>query len=323
MNQKLILLIIIFIIVLFFLFLLDFLEMRKETEGAQANYCLTGAFIADQPTKENIENFKNNYGKKPYLVMVFIDWGNFIEEDIYKNIFAASSVPFITWEPWNAETKEGINFNKILNGDYDPYIIKFAKNINKFNKPVFLRFGHEVNGNWYPWSGEIITANVYIKTYRYIKNLFDNITDDKVEWVFSINWEDLPPSESNFFMNYYPGPGYVDYFGIDGYNWGDTRKWSHWLEFAEMFKRSYQIVTSKTNKPIIISEFGSAQSGGNKAKWIKDAFKSIKKMKRIKAFVLFNLDKEADWRFRPQSEAGKQFRKELKSSYFKENWQDE
>ncbi|MCF7916368.1 MAG: hypothetical protein K9L61_01160 [Candidatus Omnitrophica bacterium] len=309
---------IIFILILFFFFYFIYIKQIGKN-----NYCLTGAFLADRPSQEDIEDFKRNYGKKPYLVMVFIDWGNFIPEEVYRSIFAAGSVPFITWEPWQAETKEGIDFDQILNGEYDKYIINFIKNINKFKKLVFLRFAHEASGNWYPWAGKKMGAVKLIAVQRYIKDLADKQGPNQIKWVFSVNWQDIPSDEDNFFMNYYPGKDYVDYFGIDGYNWGDTQEWSHWMEFGEIFKEPYQIITSETNKPIIISEFGSAQSGGNKAKWIKDAFKDMKKMKRVKGFVLFNLDKEAAWQFRPQSAAGKQLKAGLKDSYFKESLKGE
>ncbi|MFO8052561.1 MAG: glycosyl hydrolase [Candidatus Omnitrophota bacterium] len=320
MIQKIKLTKIILILILILLFF--FYSVYMEQLGKN-NYCLTGAFLADRPTRNEIQEFRNNYGKKPYLVMVFIDWGNFIEEDVYQDIFAAGSVPFITWEPWQAETKAGIEFDQILSGEYDQYIIKFIERITKFKKLVFLRFAHEASGNWYPWAGKKVGAAKLIAVQRYLKDLVDKQGPNQVKWVFSVNWQDIPADKDNFFMNYYPGKDYVDYFGIDGYNWGDTQEWSQWMEFGEIFKEPYQIITSQTNKPIIISEFGSAQSGGNKAKWIKNAFKTIKKMKRIKGFVLFNLDKEAAWRFRPQSAAGKQLKKELKEPYFWEKGRDE
>jgi endoglucanase len=305
---------IIFISILFSFFSFGCIKQLDEN-----NYCLTGAFLADRPTRKEIKEFRNNYGKKPYLVMFFVDWGNFVGEDAYQDIFAAGSVPFITWEPWQAEAKEGIEFDQILSGEYDHYIIQFIKRITKFKKPVFLRFAHEASGDWYPWAGKKVGAAKLIAVQRYIKDLADKQGANQIKWVFSVNWQDIPADEDNFFMNYYPGKDYVDYFGIDGYNWGDTQEWSHWMEFGEIFKEPYKIITSETNKPIIISEFSSAQSGGDKVEWIKNAFQAIKKMKKIKAFVLFNVDKEAAWKFRPNSPAGKQLKKELKDPYFREN----
>ena len=42
----------------------------------------------------------------------------------------------------------------------------------------------------------------------------------------------------------------------------------------------------------------------------------MKKISRIKGFVLFNVDKEADWSFSIDSKAGKEFRNQLQDDYY-------
>jgi hypothetical protein len=37
--------------------------------------CLIGAFLADRPLKSDILKFESEFGRQPYLVMVFVDWG--------------------------------------------------------------------------------------------------------------------------------------------------------------------------------------------------------------------------------------------------------
>ena len=47
-----------------------------------------------------------------------------------------------------------------------------------------------------------------------------------VEWVWAPNAESAPGlfdvSSPNNWRHYYPGDSYVDWVGIDGYNWGDV-----------------------------------------------------------------------------------------------------
>jgi beta-mannanase len=289
-------------------------EVKKSPKGKG---CLIGAFISDKPTQKDIVNFKNNYGKKPYLVMSFVDWGNFIDQTVIKDIYAENCVLFITLEPWRANKKESIDYDGLLSGKYDKYIIEFAGRIKKIEQTVFLRFAHEMNGNWYPWSGTKIGKDKYIKIYRYIKDMFDRKGALNVKWVFSINWEDVP-KENNYFLSYYPGDKYVDYVGIDGYNWGDSKKWSKWMSFNDIFGDRYAEIVKKIKKPVIVSEFGSTSKGGNKALWIKEAISDIKRMKRIRAFILFNIDKETDWRFPINRESGRELRRQLKDIYFKD-----
>lgn len=281
-----------------------------------SNYCLVGAFIADKPTKENIEEFQVNFGKKPYLAMVFVDWGNFIDDEVIRNIYAKECVLVATWEPWHAIDKKGIDYDAILSGSADFYIKDFAKKLKRINRPIFLRFAHEMNGDWYPWSASKIGSERYIAIYRHTKDVFDKVGTSNVKWIFSVNWEDIP--KENNFINCYPGDEYVDFIGIDGYNWGSTKLWSRWLSFKEIFQKRYYEIAANFKKPIIINEFSTTSSGGDKAVWIREAMNNIKEMKKIKAFVLFNVDKETDWGFTINKESGRELRLQLKDSYFKD-----
>lgn len=280
--------------------------------------CLTGAFIADRPLKEDIIEFKKNYGKKPFIVMTFVDWGAFLDARIIKEIYEEDCRLMITWEPWNAADKTAIDYKKLLQGEYDTYINEFAKKLKNINNPVFLRFAHEMNGNWYPWSGTKIGKELYIKIYKYVHRRFEETDANNVKWVFSINAEDVPTEENNHFLNYYPGDKYADYVGIDGYNWGTLHPWSKWKSFSAIFETPCKEVAEKIDRPIMITEFSSADRGGDKALWIKKAINFIKNEKNIKAFILFNIDKEAKWSFSAGTKAAEELKKHLADPYFRD-----
>lgn len=282
-----------------------------------ALHCFMGAFLSDEPTKEGIIDFKNKYGKKPYLIMVFVDWKNFINREVIKDVYSQGCVLFVTWEPWYAVAKEGMDYDEILSGKWDEYISEFAEILKKIDGAVFLRFGHEMNGNWYPWSGTKIGNSKFVEIYKYVKDIFDEIGATNVKWVFSVNSEDVPREDNNF-MLYYPGDEYVDYVGIDGYNWGTTESWSRWMSFNEIFEKRYQEITDNLKKPVIISEFSSTSSGGDKAAWIRKAIDDIKRMKEIKGFVLFNVDKETDWSFSSNDDSGEEFKLQIENDYFRD-----
>jgi len=275
--------------------------------------------LADNPTGKDIKNFKLAYGKAPFLVTIFIEWDKFIKEEIIENIYREGCVMVITWEPWKPSNKETIDYDKLLSGGYDSYIASFAGQIKSIPGVVFMRFAHEANGDWYPWAGAKIGKEKYTAIYRYIKDKFDAAGVTNVKWIFSINCEDVPSEASNHYLLYYPGDKYVDYVGIDGYNWGDTKPWSRWSSFKEIFSGSYNEVTQKIKKPVLITEFSSTSSGGDKAVWIAEALKDIRKMKNIKGFVLFNQDKETDWYFSPGTSAASSLRRQLEDNYFKES----
>ena len=101
------------------------------------DYCLIGAFIADRPTKKTIQQFQADFGKKPYMVMVFVDWKNFVDSEVINNVYSMESVLLITWEPWYAIDKKGIDYDAVLSGGMDSYIRDFAEELKRINKPVF------------------------------------------------------------------------------------------------------------------------------------------------------------------------------------------
>ena len=76
---------IIITIILLAIIIGSFLLMRKTN----SRFCFTGVFIADRPLSGDIARFKRDYGKNPHYVMVFVDWGNFIEKDVFDSIYSA------------------------------------------------------------------------------------------------------------------------------------------------------------------------------------------------------------------------------------------
>ncbi len=276
--------------------------------------CLVGAFIADKPDGYQINNFKSGYGKKPFFIMVFVDWGKFIPETVSKDVYENNSVLFITWEPWYAREKKAIDYDGLLSGKYDGYIESFSDGFKVIKKDVFLRFAHEMNGDWYPWSGAKLGKDKYIAVTKHIRDIFNRSGVTNVKWVFSINWENIP--KDNKYYLYYPGDNYVDYIGIDGYNWGDAQSWSKWRSFKDIFSGIYKDIIGRYDKPVLVSEFSSSSQGGDKTRWIAEAFKNIRNMPNVKGFILFNIDKETDFSFPADTVYGKELKKQLRDPYF-------
>ena len=90
------------------------------------------------------------------------------------------------------------------------------------------------------------------------------------------------------------------------------------LSFKDIFEKPYNEIARSLGKPILITEFGCADKGGDKARWIKEAMDSIERWPDIKGFILFNVDKEARWKFSAQSAAGLELKKQLENPYFKD-----
>lgn len=278
--------------------------------------CSTGAFLADKPTAAAIKKFAVDYGKRPVLILIFLDWGMFPDEAVVRDVYNSGSILVVTWEPWHAEEKKAIDFPALLAGKDDAYVREFALKLKAIDRLVLLRFAHEMNGDWYPWSGKKIGKDIYAGMFRHIRDVFNEAGVRNVRWVFSINAENVPTE--NVYTEYYPGSPYVDYIGLDGYNWGTTQSWSRWRSFKEIFHGVYEDVVRRYKKPVILTEFSSTSAGGNKALWIEDALREIKKMPKVKGFILFNIDKETDWWFPPAALSGRGLKTGLEDPYFLE-----
>jgi len=290
-------------------------------DGQKEKGCLTGAFLADMPKAALIEKFAVDYGKRPAFVLIFLDWGKFPDETVVRDVYASGSILMVTWEPWRAVQKVAIDYGALLSGRDDAYIRDFALRLKAVGKPVFLRFAHEMNGDWYPWSGRKLGKETYIGMFRHIRKVFDEAGARNVRWVFSINAENVPPE--NTYADCYPGDRYVDYIGLDGYNWGATQAWSRWRSFEDVFSGVYEETVRRYKKPVILSEFSSSSVGGDKVRWIDEALQEIRKMPAVKGFILFNIDKETDWRFPPDAASGQELKTGLRNAYFKEAREEE
>lgn len=153
-----------------------------------------------------------------------------------------------------------------------------------------------------------------MSAWRRIKTIFDEANADNVEWVWSPNVVSIPRTSDNDMHLYYPGDRFVDWISLDGYNFGDHHsEWHRWQSFAEVYEQPLAALLEKyPSKPIIISEFGSAPGQpGQKAQWIRDAYKYIQGIPQIKAAIWFNLDKrregEPNWRIDECNECLKAF----------------
>lgn len=91
------------------------------------------------------------------------------------------------------------------------------------------------------------------------------------------------------------------------------------MSFERIFMPRYRDILLRYGKPVVISEFSSAEgASGMKARWIREAMRTLSRMKEVKAFVLFNIDKEAAWRFPPEEDSGTEFKKQIRKAYFTE-----
>ena len=322
-------------------------EPPKTRSGA----ALTGVYPGGDSLASTLSTFSNWLSQKPAVVMVFVDaFGSraakkgFIEGPL-TDIWKAGHVPLISWQPFarrKQATSETIE-RAIARGRRDKQIRTWATLLDRWARPrgeesrgrrVYFRPAHEMNGNWFPWSavdssritaipastsresgeGENPTTGTpedYVGMWRQLHGIFakTKLDETNIQWIWSPNVDELGGISAE---RYYPGDEFVDWVGLDGFNFGSSQSsssWeSRWRSPEQLFDQMLNRIRELTDKPVALTEFASSSavdSGSeteyrpeNKAQWIRDVFSYVK-TNDIKMTCWFDVDKtgpdESDW----------------------------
>lgn len=247
--------------------------------------------------------FQKAVGRKADIVHGFHDPQNKVPLNQIRAAQEAGHVVMITLEP-NAVKGSYNPAYSIIIGDIDDDLRRWARRLKKLDEPVLLRFMHEMNGTWYPWSvgwkggGRNTSAHI-VSAYRHGWQVFQDTGATDIEWVWSPNTG--APAGVRY-SSLYPGDEYVDIVGLDGYNGGDVLpRFGGWKSFRKIFEDSLDEIAEVTDRPVMIAETGSAESGGDKAAWINNMFKFLNTRRDVSALLWFQVNKtkqgELDWRF--------------------------
>ena len=254
-----------------------------------------GAYVGWQDNA--MSDFENLVGKRPDMEMVFAHWGNDIDFPSYYStrIKDKGRTMVLFWEALdyrNDYTKQPeYSFDAVLSGKLDGYFKHFAAGAKLYQGPVIIALYSEFNGNWFPWGGVVgtNTPQKYIDSYRYVRNFFTDVPNVKFAWV--PNSDSVPNTAANQPELFYPGDAYVDYVGVDGFDFGGADE----MSFDKIFSTTLGKL-QKYNKPVYIFSMGVADSA-TKADWINNAFTvELYKHPEVKGWLWFNENKEKDWR---------------------------
>ncbi len=278
---------------------------------------LHGVFLPGHPlvTPEDVDEYADMVGLRPAIQLLFFDWTYRTWDEVERQIEAGAPdmTYVVTWEPRVFPNSNVLN--DIASGSQDRIIRYFAEGARDYGEPIFLRFGHEMNGDWYPWSGAWNGREPerYITAWRHVHDIFNEVGADNVIWVWAPNAWSVPNEPWNALENYYPGDEYVDWVGVDFYGlmagWGRN-------DPGPAIDRVYRLYGDR--KPIMIAETAAADSthsdpayGMTRAEWINALFDAIEARPNVRAFIWFNIDKEADWRVEADPESLATFRDRL------------
>ena len=315
--------------VLFILSLI--LAVDGRAQGDLSGWHVLFGVYAGAPSSKNlpgIARFEGDAGKSVSIIHMFQSWegppvgldspGPEFQPGALSLIRKHGSIPLVTWKPWQSRgggsaqnaNQPAFALRRIIDGDYDAYIARYAKAAKAWGHPFFLRFAQEMNGNWFPWS-EQVNGNrkgEYVLAWRHVHDIFIMYGATNVTWVWT-------PSQTigkfSELRAYYPGDAYVDWVGADGFNGYANQTWK---TFSQVFSPIYTLITAfAPGKPFMIAETACVEDGGDKASWISDAL-SIEVPRffpQVKAVVWLNWKyggpRPLDWRIESSPQAAEAF----------------
>lgn len=265
-----------------------------------------GVYLPEQWREPSqIDAYAKQVGRSPAIILSYKRWDvkPFYKPEL-EQINKRGAMPMVSWEPWSSSGKPA-KLWAIARGRYDGYVRRSARMAKAWGKPIMLRFAQEMNGQWAPWEqGHVgATPRSFILAWRHLVSVFRQVGAGNVIWVWcpNVNTGHLP------FMQYYPGDSWVDWVGLDGFNWGGS---IGWRPFSEIFAGSYEELARRTEKPIVIAETGSGQTGGDKAAWVTSALtRELANFERVRAVVWYNAVDRADFRIDSSPSALSAFRR--------------
>jgi hypothetical protein len=245
-----------------------------------ANGCYIGCYpgwgvYEDAVTTQGLEDFEELVGKSVAYSPFSAYWGRNVASRVpLDTIDAYGAIAELRLMPWGDPYEPGPQpayaLERILAGDFDEYLSRWADAVRAFGKPMFATFGVEMNGDWFPWSGVYNGAETttgysdpnkpdgperYVDTFHHIVDLFRERGVTNVTWVWQVNNESFPDEEWNRAFAYYPGDDYVDWVGVSAY--GALTNDDEWRAFDDVFGSVYDDLTvSYPGKPLMLAEWG-------------------------------------------------------------------
>jgi hypothetical protein len=202
------------------------------------------------------------------------------------------AVPVLAWMPQTT-------LADILSGSWDGYITNWLKGAKAWQNTVIVRLMPEMNvGQPYTVGMNGNTAEQFVAAWRHIVGIGRQVGATNVKWMWN---PDRAFKGSQPLAPLYPGRYWVDWIGIDGYNFG-TADHGGWIWFRDLFAPTVTIIRQfAPYKPMMIAEVGCTDSR-YKAAWMSGMFEKAPAM-GFRAAMYFDYLLARDWRIASNSDS--------------------
>lgn len=207
-------------------------------------------------------------GQHPDILNEYYAWGDTSIGSFLNSAHSQGATPFIELEPWTAASASnctvsmsGIAGNNSSDVSYEKAI---GTAIANFGRPVILTFAHEFNvSGQYPWAvggGCNTSSSQWVSAWKSVVTNVNSTAGQNAYWMWAPNADTGGTTQSP--APWWPGAGYVDMVGIDGYP--DTQWGSQFGTFSGEFGPAFSDIRGVGwSGPIFISETNLARLDGS------------------------------------------------------------
>jgi len=214
-------------------------------------------------------------GAVPTLDMEFQAWSRpgTLEDRFATARSQGATAYMVTWEPWDPvpaslgreaqyAVQPAYSNAAIAAGAWDTYIRSFARSVRGSGLTVYVRYAHEMNGNWYPWSHDM---SAYRSAWRHVVALFraEGATNARFVWSINPNLYQDQATVIGHAWHYWPGSAYVDVVGATMIDFGGVKDYP-----IGRFVDRFRAIHSAFGKRLFITEFQTDFDG--RLAWLSD-----------------------------------------------------
>jgi mannan endo-1,4-beta-mannosidase len=249
-----------------------------------------GVYVPSMPASEaGLIAFGSRTGTRPNVALYYSGWLEPFQSRFAAEVSARGAVPLVQIDP------AGIALASITHGLYNNYLASYAQAVRSFGHPVILSFGHEMNGDWYPWGNGKTSAADFVAAWRHVVKVFRSWGAYNVTWLWTINSLAGGPGHAAAPQAWWPGASYVTWVGIDGYYYYSAES------FTTLFGSTISAVRGFTHDPVLISETGVSPTAGKAIK-IPELFAGAWSA-GVLGVVYFDAKGYQDWRLDNDADA--------------------
>ena len=226
------------------------------------------------PITQYGSSFASATGVRPAVVEFYDAFGQPFAQNEAAQAASLGAMPLIQLDPH-------VSVAAIADGQYDSYLRHYAGAVKSFGCQIALSFGHEMNGDWYPWGLPRTSPATFIAAWRHIHHIF------ATEHVRNVIWSWDPDHAGTAASEWWPGANYVNWIGLDGYlRPGET--------FQRMFDKQLTDIRSFTSKPVYLAETAVAP-GPDQVGQISSLFAAVTS-NGMAGLTWFDLNAKEQWR---------------------------